>query len=137
MMRQHALLFEWLEVAEAMRAFITHRLSGSEEVCDKLEQVESDLATTQKAAANETEALKLAEGEKKEICVEMDRLRKEGRAIEAKCKEVKQENAQLKKKLEELRVEFAAQRKELEEYQKQVDEMYFYDYRCCTKNEIT
>ena len=44
MVRQRALLFEWLEVAEAMRTFISHRMSDSEELHAKLEQVESDLA---------------------------------------------------------------------------------------------
>lgn len=34
----------------------------------------------------------------------------------------------------ELEARFAVRRKELEaEYQKQVDEMYFFDYRCCIK----
>eukprot|EP00261_Vitis_vinifera_P037768 XP_019079011.1 PREDICTED: uncharacterized protein LOC109123520 [Vitis vinifera] len=44
LMRQRALLFELLEVVEALRAFITHRVGGGEELCIKLEQVESDLA---------------------------------------------------------------------------------------------
>lgn len=45
----------------------------------------------------------------------------------------------LKKEMEELRDGFADQRKELEkEYQKQVDKMYFFGYRCCMKkNGIT
>ena len=35
---------------------------------------------------------------------------------------------------EELESEFAAEREELEaDYQKQVDEMYFFGYRCCMK----
>ena len=44
-----------------------------------------------------------------------------------------------KKEIEELQTRFVAQKNELEtEYQKQVDEMYFFDYRCCTKkNGIT
>lgn len=43
-MRQRALLFEPLEVAETMRAFVTQRVSGTKELCAKLEWVESDLA---------------------------------------------------------------------------------------------
>ena len=35
---------------------------------------------------------------------------------------------------EELEAEFTAQREKLEkDYQKQVDEMYFFSYRCCMK----
>ena len=77
-------------------------------------------------------------GEKEVIHAEANKLKEEARTLEAKLKEAERENAQLKKKVEELRVGFAAQ-KELEtEYQKQVDEMYFFDYRCCMKtNDIT
>ncbi|WJZ80866.1 hypothetical protein VitviT2T_000741 [Vitis vinifera] len=39
-----AQLFEWLDVAEAIRAFISHRLGNNEELCVKLERVEADLA---------------------------------------------------------------------------------------------
>lgn len=39
------------------------------------------------------EALKLAEGEKKTIRIEADKLREEGRTAEAKLKEAEQENA--------------------------------------------
>lgn len=139
MMRQRALLFECLEVVETMRAFITHRMSGSEELRAKLEQVESDLATTKKTPADGAKALKLVEGEKEAIRAESEWLRKKGKVVEAKCKGVKQENVQLKKEIEELQARFVTQRKELEEeYQKQVDKMYFYGYRCCMKkNDIT
>lgn len=138
-MRHHALLFEQLEIVETMKTFITHRMSGREELRAKLERVESDLAATQKTAADGAEALKLVDGEKETIRDESEWLRNEGKTVEAKCKGVEQENVQLKKEIEELRAKFAAQRKELEEeYQKQVDKMYFYDYRCCMKkNDIT
>ena len=139
MVCQRALLFERLEVAEAMRNFISHHMSGSEELCAKLERVESDLAAAQKAAAEEAKALKLAEGEKEAIHAEADKLREERRTTKAKFKEAKGENSQLKKEMEKLLAGFAAQKKELEmEYQKQVDEMYLFGYRCCMKkNDIT
>ncbi|RVW68390.1 hypothetical protein CK203_061697 [Vitis vinifera] len=68
MVCQRALLFERLEVVEAMRNFISHHMSGSEELCAKLERVESDLAAAQKAVAEEAKALKLAEGEGSDPC---------------------------------------------------------------------
>ncbi|RVW64612.1 hypothetical protein CK203_048494 [Vitis vinifera] len=89
------LLFERLEVAEAMRAFISHRMGG--------------------AVAEGTEALKLAEGEREAIHVEAERLKKEDGVVEAKIKWAKQENSQLKKEMEELRAGFTAQKKEMEE----------------------
>lgn len=44
-----------------------------------------------------------------------------------------------KKELEEFWVGFTIEKKELEkDYQKQVDEMFFFDYQCCMrKNGIT
>ncbi|KAJ9682620.1 hypothetical protein PVL29_018525 [Vitis rotundifolia] len=76
-----------------MRAFITHRVSGSEELRAKLEQVGSDLAAVQKAATDGAEALKLAEWEKEAVCAEVDWLKEEDRVVETKCKEAEQENA--------------------------------------------
>ncbi|KAJ9693665.1 hypothetical protein PVL29_009562 [Vitis rotundifolia] len=92
-----------LEVVETMRAFITQCMSGIKELHIKLESVESDLATTQKAAADGAEALKSVEEEKETVWAEIEGLREEGKAAE-----------------------------------KQVDDMYFYDYcSCMKKNDIT
>ena len=53
-------------------------------------------------------------------------------SIEKKQKEDLQ--LRLTTQKEELESEFAAEREELEaDYQKQVDEMYFFGYRCCMK----
>lgn len=62
MMWQHAQLFKWLEVAEAMRTFISHHPNDIEEMHSKLERVEADLATAQKAVVDGAEMLRLAEG---------------------------------------------------------------------------
>lgn len=64
--------FERLDVAEAMRTFISHGMSDSEELRTKLERVENDLAVAQKATVKGAEALKLVEGEKEVICAEAD-----------------------------------------------------------------
>lgn len=69
-----------------MRAFISYRLGGSEELCAKLERVEADLATTQKAVGDRTKALKLVKGEKRAICAEVDWLKEKREAIEVKFK---------------------------------------------------
>lgn len=162
-MRQNTLLFERLKVAEAMRAFISHRLGDSEELCAKLERVEADLAATQKAVGDRTKALKLVKGEKRAICAEADWLKEKREAIEVKFKGVEQENSQLWREVEELRAGLTAQKKEMEEFQagfaaqkkeleagfavqkkelevecqKQGDKMYFFGYRCCMKkNDI-
>lgn len=59
-------------------------MSGIKELHIKLESVESDLATTQKAAADGAEALKSVEEEKETVWAEIEGLREEGKAAEAK-----------------------------------------------------
>lgn len=106
-----------------MRAFITQRIGGSEELRAKLEWVESNLAAVQKAIADGVKVVKLVERERETARVEADQLREKGKVAQAKCKVVEHENNLLKKELEKLRVGLAAQKKELEEeYKKQVDE---------------
>lgn len=78
MVHQHALFFERLEVIEAMRTFISHRMSGGEELHTRLERTENDLAATQKTVAERVEALKLAEGEREAIRAEADKLKEKG-----------------------------------------------------------
>lgn len=92
MMRQRAMLFEQLEVAEAMRAFISHRLDSTEELRVKLEQVEADLAAAQKAVADGAETLKLVERENGAIHAKADRLKEKEETMEAKFKGAEQEN---------------------------------------------
>ena len=63
MMRTRAQLFKRLEVAEAMRAFISHHPSDIKEMRSKLERVEIDLVAAQKVMADKAEKLKLAKRE--------------------------------------------------------------------------
>lgn len=128
-MWQRDLLHKRLEVAEGMRAFISHRMSHAEELRVKLEQVEGELAAAQKVAAEGVEALRRAEEERDALQMEDERLRKESEeaerlrkereSMEAKFQESEQENVHLKKEIEELWSGFDAHKKELEgEYQK-------------------
>ena len=72
-----------------------------------------------------------AEDEKALLKDEVRQLRTEV-SIEKKQREDLQ--LRLSAQKEELEAEFAAEREELEaDYQKQVDDMYFFGYRCCMK----
>lgn len=46
LMRQHALLFKWLEGAKTMRAYIAHNMNDSDELCAKLKSIQSELVAT-------------------------------------------------------------------------------------------
>lgn len=67
MMQQRAQLFKRLEVAEAMRVFISHHPGNIEELYAKLEREETNLAATQKVVADGIETLKLVKEEKRVI----------------------------------------------------------------------
>ena len=158
MMRTREQLFKRLQVAEAMRAFISQHPGGVEELRAQLKKVEAKLATAQKVVADGSEQLCRVEGEKEVIRAETDILKKEKEALEGQVNEVGREILQLKRDTEELwaslaaqkesedlraglaaqkeemEARFAAQKKEMEEeYQQQADEMYFFVYHCCMK----
>lgn len=76
LIRRRDILLERLKVAKSMRAFISHRMSTTEELRARLEQVESELAATQKAADYGAKALKTAEVKKEATQVEADQLRR-------------------------------------------------------------
>ena len=142
-----------------MKAFVSQRMSGEEELRSRLEQVEASLSTARRASEESAEALKrsqddnealrieLAEAKSREEATdarlheaegEMDRLRVEVRKLRTEVSIEKKQREDLQLRLsaqkEELEAEFAAEREELEtEYQKQVDEMYLFGYRCCMK----
>lgn len=95
--RQCDLLSELLKVFESMRAFISHRLDGGEELRLRLEQSKTDLAVVLKTAAEKAKALKKAEEEREAFWIESEGMRKQEEISEAE-----QENSKLKEELEEL-----------------------------------
>lgn len=102
MVRQRELLSELLKVSESMRAFISHRLDGGEELRLRLEQSKTDLAVVLKIAAEKAKALKKAEEEREAFRIESEGMKKQEEISEAKLKEAEQENSKLKEELEEL-----------------------------------
>ena len=112
MMRTREQLFKWLEVAEAMRTFISHHPGCIEELRSRLEKVEAELAAAQKVVADEAEQLSRAEEEKGVVRAKADTLKKENEALEGQVNEVGQENLQLKNEMDELRASLTAQKKE-------------------------
>ena len=134
LMRQRALLFKWLEVTEAMRAYLAQHMDDNEELYSKLKLAKSELTTTRKVAVKEAGLLRKTEKERDVANVEAPRLKEEEEAVKSKCKKVEQENEGLRKEMEKLQAGFVAQKEELEgEYQKQVDDIFFFGYRCCMK----
>ncbi|KAL6322013.1 hypothetical protein AAG906_003155 [Vitis piasezkii] len=119
-------LFKRLEVAEAMRAFISQHLGDIDELHARLEKVETELAAARKAVVDGTTGRKISKLKR-----EVDELRA---SLAAQKKELEDLRASLAAQKEEMEAGFAAQKKKIEEeYQRQADEMYFFGYRCCMK----
>ncbi|RVW53625.1 hypothetical protein CK203_068990 [Vitis vinifera] len=68
--RQCTILFKRLEVAEAMKAFITQRMDRSEELHSKLKLAESELAIARKVVDERVESLRKVEEEKETVNAE-------------------------------------------------------------------
>ena len=145
MAQQCDLFSDLLQTADYTKAFVSQRKNNEEKLRLRLEQAEASLS----AARGDNEALRaeLAEANSREESMdarlheaesEMAQLRGEVRQLRTEMSIEKKQRGDLKLRLsaqkEELEAEFAAEREELEaDYQKQVDEMYFFGYRCCMK----
>ena len=145
MAQQHDLFTDLLRTIDYMKAFAARHKDTEDQLRLRLEEVEASLSIVQ----DDNEALRadLAEAKSREessftrLCESEDevaRLRAEVRQLrtEASIEKKQKEDLQLRLSAQkkELEGEFAAEREELEaDYQKQVDDMFFFGYRCCMK----
>ncbi|RVW96538.1 hypothetical protein CK203_029659 [Vitis vinifera] len=145
MAQQHDLFIDLLRTTDYMKAFASQRKNSEDQLRLRLEEAKARLST----AREDNEALRadLAEAKSREESTvvrlyeaedEMVRLRGEVRQlqIEASIEKKQKEDLQLRltAQKKELERKFAAEREELEvDYKKQVDDMFFFGYRCCMK----
>ena len=159
MVKQHDLFTDMLRITDHMKAFVSQRMSGEEELRSRLEQAEANLSAARRASKDSVESLKRSQNDNEALRIELAEAKSREEATDAPLHEAENEMAQLRGEVRQLRTEvsiekkqkedlqlrlsaqkeeleakFAAQKEELEtKYQKQVDEMYFFGYRCCMK----
>ncbi|KAL6342419.1 hypothetical protein AAG906_009092 [Vitis piasezkii] len=81
-------------------------------------------------SAKIAEALKKSQEDNEALRIELDEAKSREESIDARLHEADGKMAQLREEVRQLRIEV----EELEaDYQKQVDEVYFFGYRCCMK----
>ena len=145
MAQQHDLFTDLLRTTDYMKAFASQRKNSEDQLRLRLEEAEASLS----AAYGDNEALRanLAEAKSREdsmeACLheaedEVALLRGEVRHLRTEVSIEKKQREDLQLRLsaqkEELEGEFATEREELEaDYQKQMDDMFFFGYRCCMK----
>ncbi|RVW75598.1 hypothetical protein CK203_059085 [Vitis vinifera] len=121
MAQQHDLFTDLLQTTDYMKAFASQRKNSPP----------TDLAEAKSREESMEARLHEAEDEMARLRGDVRQLRTEA-SIEKKQKEDLQ--LRLVAQKEELEGEFAADREALEaDYQKQVDDMFFFGYRCCMK----
>ena len=145
MAQQHDLFTDLLRTADYMKVFTSQRRNSEDTLRLRLEEAEASLS----AIRGDNEALRadLAKAKGREESMdarlheaedEMAHLRGEVRQLRTKVSIEKKQREDLQLRLsaqkKKLEGEFATEREELEaDYQKQVDEMFFFGYRCCMK----
>lgn len=105
MVQRRELFIDLLRVADHMKAFVSHRIGGKEELRLRLEQFEANLAATQKVASENVEALRRFEEDKETLQIELEE------------NEVECERAQLGGEVRQLRNEVSIERKQKEDLQ--------------------
>ena len=126
-MWQLAHLFQWLEAAQTMRAYIAHNMDGNKELLADLETIKSKVATTRKLTKKGACLLRKVDEKKEKSQVEAHQLAEKKANMVAKKENAKEETARLRRELQDLRAGFAAQKEDLEaDHQKQADDMFFY-----------
>ncbi|RVX10856.1 hypothetical protein CK203_018340 [Vitis vinifera] len=115
MVQQHDLFTDLLRTADYMKAFASQRKDSENQLCLRLEEAEASLSTVR--------------GDNEALRADLADVRSREEPMDACLHEAEDEVALLRGE-----GEFAAEREELEaNYQKQVDDMFFFGYRCYMK----
>ena len=117
-----------------MRTYIAHNMDGNEELLADLETARSKVVAARKLAEEDVCLLRKDDEENEVSQAEACQLDEEKMAMSTKNEKSKEKTAWLSQKLQDLRARFVDRKEDLEaDYQKQVDDMFFYGYRCCMK----
>lgn len=126
-------------MVEKIRAYTTQNMDDHQELQAHLEATKAAKAAARKMAKEWTSVLRKAKLENEALQAKIRRLKSDNIALRTSKAKTKEASARLKLELDQTRVGFAKEKNELEvAYQQQVDDMFFYDYHCCTKrHDIT
>lgn len=91
MVQQRELFSDLLRVVDHMKAFVSYRMGGEEELRSRLEQSEANLAAAQKIAAENAEALRRSQEDKEALQIELEEAKNREKAIETRLNEAEDE----------------------------------------------
>ena len=111
MVEQREFFSDLLRIADHMKAFVSHRMSGEEELCSRLEQAEANLTAARRASEESAEALKRSQDDNEALRIELEEAKSRGEATATRLHEVEDEMAQLSGEARQLRTEVSIERK--------------------------
>ena len=100
-----------LRIANHMKPFVSHRMSGEEELCSRLEQAEANLTAARRASEESAEALKRSQDDNETLRIELEEAKSREEATATRLHEAKDEMAQLSGEARQIRTEVSIERK--------------------------
>ena len=117
MVRQYDLFSDLLRISDHMKAFVSHRMSGEEELRSRLEQAEVSLSAARRASEESSKALKRSQDDNEALRIELAEAKSREEAIEARLHEADDETAQLRREVRQFRTEVSIEKKQKEDLQ--------------------
>ena len=111
MVQQRDLFSDLLRISDHMKAFVSQRVSGEEELCSRLEQAEASLSAARRASEESVEALRRSQDDNEVLRIELEEAKSRKEATETRLNEAEDGMAQLRGKMRQLRTEVSIQRK--------------------------
>ena len=98
-----------------MKAFVSQRMSGEEELRSRLEQAEASLSAARRAFEESVEALKRSQDDNEALRIELAEAKSREEATDARLLEVENEMAQLRGEVRQLQTEVSIEKKQKED----------------------
>ena len=117
MVQQRDLFSDLLRITDHMKAFVSQRMSGEEELRSRLEQAEANLSAARRASEESVEALKRSQDDNEALRIELVEAKIREEATEARLHEAEDETAQLRGEVRQLRTEVSIEKKQKEDLQ--------------------
>ena len=115
--QQHDLFSDLLRISDHMKAFVSQRVSGEEELRSRLEQAEASLSAVRRASEESAEALKRSQDDNEALQIELAEVKSREEPTDARLYEAENETAQLRGEVRQLWTEVSIEKKQKEDLQ--------------------
>ena len=117
MVQQHDLFIDLLRISDHMKAFVSQRMSGEEELRSRLEQAEAILSAARRASEESVEALKRSQDDSEALRIELAEAKSREEVTDARLHEAENEMTKLRREVRQLRTEVSIEKKQKEDLQ--------------------